>query len=67
MVAASAMAGGQVRIGMEDAVWLGRGQPAPSNAAMVDKARRILDALGHDLATCAQTRQRLGLGLGLMQ
>lgn len=61
MVAASAMAGGQVRIGMEDAAWLGRGQPASSNAAMVVKARRILDDLGFDLATAPQTRAQLGL------
>jgi uncharacterized protein (DUF849 family) len=61
MLAASAIAGGQVRIGMEDAVWLGRGQLAPSNAAMVVKARRILDDLGFDLSTAAQARAQLGL------
>lgn len=61
MLAQSAIAGGQVRIGLEDAAWLSRGELAPSNAAMVTKARRILEDLGYDLATCAQARARLGM------
>lgn len=61
MLAMSAMAGGQVRIGMEDAAWMGPGQLAPSNAAMVEKARRVLEDLGFDLATPAEMRAKLGL------
>jgi uncharacterized protein (DUF849 family) len=61
MLAQSAIAGGQVRIGMEDAAWLSRGIPAPSNAAMVEKAKRMLDDLGYGLATCAEARKRLEL------
>lgn len=61
MVAQSALAGGNVRIGMEDAVWLSRGVKAPSNAAMVEKACRILDELGVDLLRPKQARDRLGL------
>lgn len=61
MLSMSAIAGGQVRIGLEDAVWLARGVPAPSNAAMVQKARRILDDLGYDLASAAQARNVLAL------
>ena len=61
MVALSAMSGGQVRIGMEDAAWLNKGEPAPSNAAMVEKARRMLDDLGYDLATAKDTREILSL------
>lgn len=61
MLVQSAIAGGQVRIGMEDAAWLSRGVPAPSNAAMVEKARRMLDDLGYGLATCAEARNRLEL------
>ncbi|MCA0869964.1 3-keto-5-aminohexanoate cleavage protein [Seohaeicola saemankumensis] len=61
MVAMSAMAGGQVRIGMEDAAWLNRGEPAPSNGAMVEKAKRMLDDLGIGLATSKEARVTLGL------
>ena len=61
MVAQSALAGGNARIGMEDAVWLSRGVKAPSNAAMVEKACRILDELGVDLLGPKQARDRLGL------
>ncbi|MBA83140.1 3-keto-5-aminohexanoate cleavage protein [Thalassobius sp. S69A] len=61
MLAMSAIAGGQVRIGLEDAVWLSRGELAPSNAAMVTKGRRMLEDLGFDLATCAEARKRLAL------
>lgn len=61
MLALSAMTGGQVRIGLEDAAWISKGIPAPSNAAMVGKAKRILEDLGYDLASAKQTRATLGL------
>lgn len=61
MLAMSAIGGGQVRIGMEDAAWLGKGELAPSNAAMVEKAKRILDDLGYGLATASETREILDL------
>lgn len=61
MLALSAMTGGQVRIGLEDAAWISKGIPAPSNAAMVEKAKRILEDLGYDLASAKQTRTTLGL------
>ena len=38
--------GGNVRVGLEDSLWLGRGQLAKSNAEQVAKARRILEELG---------------------
>jgi len=38
------MHGGHVRVGLEDAVYLERGKLAESNAAMVEKARRIVQA-----------------------
>lgn len=60
MLAQSVLAGGNVRIGLEDAVWLSRGVKAPSNAAMVEKARRILDELGVDLMDAQQVRAQLG-------
>lgn len=56
MVAQSVLAGGHARTGLEDAVYLDRGVLAPSNAAMVEKARRIIEDLGAQVATSAQAR-----------
>ena len=61
MVAQSFLAGGHVRVGMEDAVALSRGVLARSNAAMVAKARRIVEDLGGTVATPAETRAIIGL------
>lgn len=61
MMAVSAVSGGHVRIGLEDAVRIGRGTLAPSNAAMVEKARRLMDELGYELASAAEARAMLGL------
>ncbi|MGX1305286.1 uncharacterized protein (DUF849 family) [Amorphus suaedae] len=61
MVAQSLLAGGNVRIGLEDAVWLARGVKAPSNAAMVEKAVRILDELGATVLGPDEVRANLGL------
>lgn len=47
-VAQSYLAGGHVRIGLEDAVYLSRGRFATSNAEMVGKARRIVEDRRHD-------------------
>ena len=63
LLAQSALAGGNVRIGMEDAVYLSRGVLAPSNAAMVLKARRMVEDLGLELASAADMRRQLGLSL----
>jgi uncharacterized protein (DUF849 family) len=57
MVAQSVLAGGHARTGLEDAVMLERGVLAPSNAAMVEKARRIVEELGAQVATTAQARE----------
>lgn len=61
MVALSAMSGGHVRIGLEDSARLSKAQLAPSNAEMVNKAKRILDELGYELASAKETRTMLGL------
>jgi uncharacterized protein (DUF849 family) len=61
MVAQSAIAGGNIRIGMEDATFLEQGVKAPSNAAMVTKAVRIVKDLGVDLLSATQTRELLDL------
>jgi uncharacterized protein (DUF849 family) len=60
-VAQSVLAGGHVRVGLEDAVYLDRGLLAPSNAAMVEKARRIVESLGTRVAGPARAREILGL------
>jgi uncharacterized protein (DUF849 family) len=60
-VAQSYLAGGHVRVGLEDSVYLARGQLASSNAAMVGKARRIVEDLGGEIATIADARRIIGL------
>ncbi|SHK48408.1 Uncharacterized conserved protein, DUF849 family [Shimia gijangensis] len=61
MVVQSAIAGGNVRIGMEDATFLNRGMKAPSNAAMVTKAVRMARDLGAEVLSAANTRELLNL------
>ncbi len=61
MLAQAVILGGHCRIGMEDTVHIARGTLAPSNAALVEKAVRIINALGGQLATVAQARGLLGL------
>ena len=53
--------GGNVRVGLEDSLWLGRGRLAKSNAEQVSKARRILEELGLVVATPDDARQMLKL------
>jgi 3-dehydrocarnitine:acetyl-CoA trimethylamine transferase len=60
-VAQSYLAGGHVRVGLEDAVYLSRGELAPSNAAMVEKARRIVEDLGGQIMTPSEARDVIGL------
>lgn len=63
MVAQSFLAGGHARVGLEDGVYLSRGELAPSNAALVTKARRIIEDLGGTLANTAEARAMLSLPL----
>lgn len=60
-VAQACLLGGNVRIGLEDTIYLDKGQLAKSNAELVSKARRIVEDLGGSLATSEQARQRWGL------
>ena len=53
--------GGHVRVGLEDSLWIGKGELAVSNAQQVEKVRGILDALGLDVATPSETRKMLAL------
>jgi len=61
IAAMSAVMGGNVRVGLEDSLWLGRGQLAESNAAQVSKARRILEELGFAVASPGEAREMLKL------
>ena len=61
IAAMSAVMGGNVRVGLEDSLWLGRGALAKSNAEQVAKARRILEELGFTVATPDDARQMLKL------
>ncbi len=53
--------GGHIRVGMEDNVYISKGKLTPSNAALCEKAVRILDDLGGELATAKEAREILGL------
>jgi uncharacterized protein (DUF849 family) len=61
LVTMSALHGGNVRVGLEDSLFLKRGEMAPSNAAQVKKIRHILEELSFDIATPDEARQMLGL------
>lgn len=61
MLAQAWLLGGHVRVGMEDNIYLEKGVLAESNAALVQKAVRILTELGGTIATPAQAREILGL------
>jgi len=61
MVAQAVLLGGHVRVGLEDNIYLGKGQLAPSNAALVEKAGKIIEVLGDHVATPAEAREILGL------
>jgi uncharacterized protein (DUF849 family) len=60
-VAMAYLAGGHVRVGMEDNIYLEKGLLAKSNAELVTKARRILTDLGGELADPREARALMGL------
>ena len=59
-VAASVLAGGHVRVGLEDNLWLRKGVLA-TNAQLVSKAVSIIENLGSTILSPSQVRSRLGL------
>jgi uncharacterized protein (DUF849 family) len=61
LLAMGAVLGGHVRVGLEDSLYLGKGQLARSCAQQVRKIRRILDELSLDVATPADARRMLAL------
>jgi uncharacterized protein (DUF849 family) len=61
MITVSAVMGSHVRVGLEDGLFIGKGQLAESNAQQVEKIVRILKELSLDIATPDEARAILGL------
>ncbi|MEH6772509.1 MAG: 3-keto-5-aminohexanoate cleavage protein [Cereibacter changlensis] len=61
IVAQAAAMGGNVRVGLEDSLWAGRGRQAQSSAEQVLMARKIIEGLGLEIATPDEARQILSL------
>ena len=61
MAATAAGMGGHVRVGLEDSLYIEKGKLAVSNAEQVQKARRIVEGLGRQVATPDEARAMLGL------
>ena len=61
IAAIAAAMGANVRVGLEDSLWLGPGKLAESNAAQVRRARQIVEGLGLEIATPAEAREILSL------
>ncbi|MCA8932209.1 MAG: 3-keto-5-aminohexanoate cleavage protein [Rhodospirillaceae bacterium] len=57
----AAAMGGNVRVGLEDSLWIGPGQLAESNAAQVRRIRQVLEGLGLEVATPDEAREILSL------
>jgi uncharacterized protein (DUF849 family) len=53
--------GSNVRVGLEDSLWIGPGQLAESSAAQVRQIRQVIEGLSLDIATPAEARQMLAL------
>jgi uncharacterized protein (DUF849 family) len=61
VAAMSVAMGGNVRVGLEDSLWIGPGKLAESNAAQVTQARQIIEGLGYGIASADEAREILGL------
>jgi uncharacterized protein (DUF849 family) len=61
VAAMAASMGGNVRVGLEDSLWIGPGQLAPSNAAQVTQVRKIIEGMGLEVATADEAREILEL------
>ncbi|MDB5685984.1 MAG: hypothetical protein JWR77_573, partial [Rhizorhabdus sp.] len=61
IVAMAASIGGNVRVGLEDSLWAGRGKLAETNAQQVTLARQIIEGMGLSVATPDEARQILDL------
>ena len=60
-ITAGATMGGNVRVGLEDNLYIGKGQLARNSAEQVAKIRRILDELSLEVASPAEAREMLAL------
>jgi uncharacterized protein (DUF849 family) len=61
IAAQAAAMGGNVRVGLEDSLWIGPGKLAESNAQQVQMARQIIEGLGLEIASPDEARQLLSL------
>ncbi|HEV2027116.1 MAG TPA: 3-keto-5-aminohexanoate cleavage protein [Candidatus Dormibacteraeota bacterium] len=61
LVAAAMTMGGNVRVGLEDNFYVEEGRMAKSNGDLVEKAARLAQDLGREVATAAEARAQLGL------
>ena len=61
VAAMAAAMGGNVRVGLEDSLWIGPGQLARSNAEQVKKVRQIIEGLGLNIASPDEARDILEL------
>ena len=61
IAAMAAAMGGNVRVGLEDSLWLGAGKLAETNAAQVTQVRKIIEGLGLEVATPDEAREILEL------
>ncbi|QQV77678.1 3-keto-5-aminohexanoate cleavage protein [Sphingomonas aliaeris] len=61
IAAMGAAMGGNVRVGLEDSLWAGKGKLAESNAAQVRQVRQIVEGLGLEIATPDEARAILAL------
>jgi uncharacterized protein (DUF849 family) len=61
IAAMAAAMGANLRVGLEDSIWIGPGELATSNAAQVHRARQIVESLGLEVATPVDAREILSL------
>jgi uncharacterized protein (DUF849 family) len=61
VAAMAASMGGNVRVGLEDSLWLSAGRLAQANAEQVTQVRKIIEGLGLEIATPDEAREILAL------
>jgi uncharacterized protein (DUF849 family) len=61
IAATAAAMGGNVRVGLEDSLWIGPGKLAESNAQQVTRVRQIVEGLGLEIASPDEAREILAL------
>jgi uncharacterized protein (DUF849 family) len=61
IAAMAAAMGANIRVGLEDSLWIGHGKFAQSSAEQVSRARQIIEGLGREVATADEAREMLAL------